>query len=398
MKIQQSPAHANQQVVDKTKQEKTNKSEQPLDVPGQDKLKNFMSAADQRLFIGAKSLMASLNKELNLEGSFSYSASSSQQIEIKSQQDSLLDKIDIEPISFDFEAVAKNVMEFVSGVIKGAQANGANDDKLKEMLEQAREGVDMGFEMAREELGDMDMLGDDVKQGMDKSYDLIQQGLSNLSDELFKPAQTESAGLVEQNLAMSEREQGSISVTTRDGDTVNISFASEMSMQLDKSVEQGSVSSQFSLSNNESFSFEVQGSLDKDELKAVSQLVKDIGKLADEFFNGDVEKAWQQANELDFDQSQIAQYALDFQEVKQVAVKQSYIGDSAPSPIATLSPYIKDLNQVLDDGQALFSGNNLKQMMNDIAQQQIELTDSLVTQSAENFSNFNQLLEDAQSS
>jgi len=398
MKIQQSPAHSNQQVIDKTKQEKANKPEQSNEVSGRDKLKDFMSAADQRLFIGAKSLMASLNKELKLDGSFSFSNSSSQQLDIKSGQSSLLDKIDVEPITFDFEAVAKNVMEFVSGVIKGAQAGGASDDKLKEMLEQAREGVDMGFEMARAELGDMDMLNDDVEQGMDKSYDLIQQGLTNLNDELFKPPQTESAGLAAQGLAMSEREQGSISVTTRDGDTVNISFANEMSMQLDKSIDQGRISSQFSLSNNQSFSFEVQGSLDKDELKAVSQLVQEIGKLADEFFNGDVEKAWQQANELDFDQQQIAQYALDFQEVKQVAVKQSYIGDSAPSSIATLSPYIKELNDVLDDGQALFSGNNLKQMMNDIAQQQIDLTDSLVSKSAENFVNFNQLLEDVQNS
>jgi hypothetical protein len=36
-------------------------------------------------------------------------------------------------------------MEFVSGVIKGAQSGGASDDKLNEMLAQAREGVDMGF-------------------------------------------------------------------------------------------------------------------------------------------------------------------------------------------------------------------------------------------------------------
>ena len=141
----------------------------------------------------------------------------------------------------------------------------------------------------------------------------------------------------------------------------------------------------------------MQGDLDQDELKAVSALVEDISKLADNFFNGDIEKAWQQANELDFDQGQIAQYALDFQEVKQVAVKQSYITEgSSGSPIATLSPYMKDLSQVLEQGADLFSGDNLKDMMRELAQQQIDMIDELTEKTAQDFVNFNQELADAQ--
>jgi len=252
----------------------------------------------------------------------------------------------------------------------------------------------MGFEQAREELGDMNMLSDDVKQGMDKSYDLIQGGIDALHQKLLNPQP--SVSIISEELAMSEHEEGSISITTLDGDEININFSNSMSLGYSQSADGGSFRSEMNLSSSHSFSFEVHGSLDEEELKSVASLVKDIGQLADEFFNGDIEQAWQQANTLDFDQSQIAQYALDFQEVKQVSLMQNYVSDTSASPIATLSPYMKDLNQVMAQGQELFAGDNLKQMMQEIAQQQVDLVDDLVMKSSSDFTDFNQQLLNAQ--
>jgi hypothetical protein len=47
-----------------------------------------------------------------------------------------------------------------------------------------------------------------------------------------------------------------------------------------------------------SFSFSVNGELDEDELKAIGQLVADANELTEEFFNGDIETAFNQALEL----------------------------------------------------------------------------------------------------
>jgi hypothetical protein len=395
MKIQPTAPSTYQPLSTKKDSEKGQATEPSSNVNKQEGLANIVSAANQALFIGAKSLMAALNKELKFDGTYSYSTSSSQSLEIKTIQGSIINKVDIEPITFDFEKVANNVMEFVSGVIKGAQSGGASDDKLNEMLAQAREGVDMGFEMAREELGGLDMLTDDVKLGMDKSYDLIQQGLSELSDELFNPQQSQNIQMVAQSMELSEHESASISITTLDGDNVNINFSNDMNLQYGQSSKAGQVINELSLSNNRTFSFSVEGVLDKKELKAVAELVKDISKLADDFFNGNIEKAWQQANELDFEPKQIAQYALDFEEVKQVSIKQNYSFDKSASPIAVLSPYINDLNKVIAQGNEIFSENNLKTMMRDIAQQQLEQVDSMVTM-AQQFIDFNQQLLDAQ--
>jgi len=392
MKIQQPVSSPNQKLMPQKPGGRDSVEPSSGEAAATDKRKDFGMGPNQQLFIGAQSLMAALNKELKLDGSFSFSSSKSENVSVKTEQTSILDKIDIEPISFDFEAVAKNVLEFVSGVIQGAKNSGVSDDKINEMFEQARAGVDMGFEQARGELGDMDMLSDDVKQGMDKSYALINGGIDDLHDSLFNPQQNNIAS---QNLAMSEQEQGSISITTEDGDEISISFQNKMSLDYSQSTQQGGVKTDMNLSRNHSFSFEVQGSLDKQELTSVASLVKEITTLADSFFNGDIEQAWQQASKLDFDQSQIAQYAFNFKEVKQVAITQNYAADKNDSPIATLSPYIKDLSQVMEQGEDLFSGDKLQKMMQQIAQQQVELVDELVGKSSQDFVDFNQQLSDA---
>ena len=359
--------------------------------------KDFLSTDNNRLLIGAKSLMSALNKELKLGGKLEFHSSINESVSIKLEGGSILDKIDIEPISFDFEEVAKNVMDFVGKAISGARDAGASDDKLAEMFAQAREGVDMGFEQARQELGDMDMLTDDVKEGMDRSYGLIQEGIDGLEDDIFnKPTASATPNVIARELGLQESEQGSISIKTRDGDDINISFGSTTTLAQSQSSTDNGYSSETSYSRSQSFSIEVNGDLDDDELKAINSLVEDISGLADEFFNGDVQKAFEQASELGFDAGQIAQFSLDFKEVKQVAVREHYAPGQTASPIATLAPYVKDLNDVMESGESLFAKDNLKQLMQDIAQQQVDALDDMLNKSAIDFTNFNQKLIDAQ--
>ncbi|MGB1298443.1 MAG: DUF5610 domain-containing protein [Psychrobium sp.] len=358
--------------------------------------KDFLTTDNNRLLIGAKSLMSALNKELKLGGKFEFHSSMSESVTIKTEGGSILDKIDVEPISFDFEEVAKNVMDFVGKAIMGAKESGASDDKLAEMFAQAREGVDMGFEQARQELGDMDMLSDDVKEGMDRSYGLITQGIDDLEADVFGKQATAAPSVVARELGLQETETGSISIKTRDGDDINISFGSSTTLAQSQQSSENGYSSETHYSRTQSFSIEVNGELDDEELKAINSLVEDISGLADEFFNGDVQKAFEQASELGFDASQIAQYSLDFKEVKQVAIREHYSSNASNSPFATLSPYVKDLNGIMESGESLFDKDNLKQLMQDVAEKQINALDDMLNKSAIDFSNFNQQLVDAQ--
>jgi len=362
--------------------------------------KERFSSENHRLLIGAKSLMSALNQELKLEGTFEFKASYSDGFSISTESGSILDKMDVEPISFDFEEVAKNVMDFLTSHIEGAKNGGASDEKLEELLAQARAGVEMGFEQARDELEGMNMLSDDVQEGMDRSYDLIGQGINDLESSLFEPASTE-ADLVEdsvinRDIGLQETEQGSISIKTLEGDEINISFGSETTLGQSQSFDGNQSSSQTSFNTTQSFSINVEGDLNDEELAAINGLVTNISKLADEFFNGDVQKAFEQASDLGFDSSQIAQFSLDFTEVKQVAVREHYAPSQSSSPIATISPYMQDLNEVMGNGKSLFSQDNLEQLMKGVAQEQLNMMDDMLSKSAVDFSNFNQQLIDAQ--
>ncbi|MGL5976109.1 MAG: DUF5610 domain-containing protein, partial [Aeromonas sobria] len=55
---------------------------------------------------------------------------------------------------FDFQSVADNVLQFVTGRLGAARADGKSDEDLTGMMEQARKGVDKGFGDARKQLGD----------------------------------------------------------------------------------------------------------------------------------------------------------------------------------------------------------------------------------------------------
>ena len=381
----------NQSVKSDKVAEKEGTDSKSAGVSEQEKIAKYNFSANHKLMIGAKSLMSALNRELKIESSQSFSA----RFEIGgTEKGSKLDKMDIKPISFDIEEVAKNVMDFVSNIVKAAKSGGADNEKLEELMAQAREGINKGFEMARKELGDMDLLSDDIKQGMEKSYNLIQDGLDKLNNDLFNLAPAAKANASELNLR--EEEQGNISIKTRDGDSIEISFANSASLSLSQSNSDGKNSRSIDINTSRSFSFKVEGNLDDDEKAAVGQLVQDIGVLADNFFNGNIEKAWQQAKDLGFDQSQIAEFSLDFKEVKQISVKEHYASSNDQSPIATIAPYLKDLNSVVEKSDSLLTGDNLKQLMKDIADQQLASIDQLTSSAGQLFADFNQQLLDAQ--
>jgi len=349
---------------------------------------------NQKLVIGAKMLMASLNQELTIDKSFSYESFSSTSISIKNGQ--ALDEIEVKPFEFDFEEVAKNVMDFVSGIITGAKEGGASDEKLNELLSQARSGIDQGFSQAREELKGFDIYTKDIEEGINKSYDAIQNSLTELENQLFPQASEQLVqGVNNQQIDLLEQEQASVSITTQDGDSININFSNLTSLSQQQQIVDGKLNQQINYNQSSSFSFEVDGDLDQDELKAVTSLVKDISQLADEFFNGDVEKAWQQAQELGFDDQEIAQFSFDFKEVKQVAIVEHYSQGSTDSPIATISPYIKDLNSIAKQADGLFDNDNLKQLMHDVADQQVQRIEGLQASAAQGFNDFNQQLLNA---
>ncbi|MBA6232067.1 MULTISPECIES: DUF5610 domain-containing protein [unclassified Colwellia] len=271
---------------------------------------------------------------------------------------------------FDFEAVARTVMDFVGGSILAAQANGASDDELKEMFEQGRAGANLGIDQAMGDLKDLSIFDDELGQGIEKSRDLINKNIDDLYKKIF-PAEKNSKSNIDiespkirnaalnSELYVSNSKKSDLSITTTDGDIVSISFSELQEYGNKKSARHQEsnrgVSENYTMVSSEynevNFSYSVDGDLDDEEKAAIEALIKDVNSLQKDFFSGNVVQAFEKSVELGFDNDQIANFSMDMQQTKTSYVSQSYteiaeFGErDLPSVNKELRPLIDFLGQ-----------------------------------------------------
>jgi len=327
---------------------------------------------------------------------------------------------------FDFEEIAKNVLKFVGGAIKNAQNKGADLDKLNDMFEQASSGVLKGIKLAEQDLAGF--LNEEITNGISQSKTLIEDGIAKLKDDIFNPQALELENPIQSivnstRVTYEKQESVELSIRTTEGDTVNITFedlqqfefnqkqlqrfsketesdnkvvdsetfdsnpntlaASETTKPVSDAVKRTDVNVEeleqvksdielikqntiFYQANT--FSFSVNGELDKDELKAIGQLIADTNELAEEFFNGDIETAFNQALELGFDEQELSSFALQLTKVVNTAVIKAYEtvsrfdSDSVDSdPAKAVKPvadYLEKLLKVLDGARLHLEDTN----------------------------------------
>lgn len=263
---------------------------------------------------------------------------------------------------FDFEKVANNVLAFVSNSIQQRFSQGASQDELKEKLEQAKNGVQRGFEGA---MSDLDGLIDkSLKQSIGKSQDLVENGLTKLENQYILPNES-SIDLSAQ--AYSKSNTGSFIIETADGDQVSINFErnfaqSKLQLQLNEGDELLTQSSILQTSNSQ-FDISISGELDGAELKAVHNLLEDAEKIANQFFYSDIESAYQTATELGFDSEKLAGFALQlrqtesssqlrqYDEIQNNSLSNKTQGPNEPKVIAE---YMNKMLDALENTQQVF--------------------------------------------
>lgn len=242
---------------------------------------------------------------------------------------------------FDFEAVAKNVMSFVNSSLNAAKSRGASSDELADMLGQARQGANEGIDEAIEELGDLNVLDEELSDGIENARDLINAGIdktegrilgNNLDDSASAPTLVSRAIGVSNESYSSKSNSSDLSITTADGDIVNISFSalkeSQSSESLNYYADQDSQGMSYQNSSSSysqmNFSYSVQGDLDEDELQAIQSLIEDISKIENDFFSGNIDEAFDKAVELGYDEEQLSSFSLELKQTQTNYVSQAY--------------------------------------------------------------------------
>ena len=322
---------------------------------------------------------------------------------------------------FDFEEIAKNVLNFVGGAIKNAQNRGANEGELNDLFKQATAGVLKGIKLAEQELAGF--LNEEIADGISQSKSLIQDGIANLKRDMFTPEaldleKSDKSVVNSTSVSYEKQESGELSIRTRDGDTVNITFEdlkqlefsqrqvqqwvkeadSEVTTEVPeqvtkptaavtsipitdgidkpdviveqaeeqqpstKTIEQNAVFYQENL-----FSFSVKGELDEVELKAIGQLVADANDLADEFFNGDIETAFKKALELGYDEQELSSFALQLTKIENTQVIKAYetvsrfdedsVDNDPAKAVKPVADYLDKLLNVLDGSRLRLEDN-----------------------------------------
>lgn len=212
-------------------------------------------------------------------------------------------------------------------------------------------------------------------------------GTTGSDDDFTASAQAIRAAAVSQQYQQSYAysETMTLSLTTQEGDVVQVDFrqlyAQYQSYSKTAGVEEGPSGARYFESTEEleatafeeRFGFSVQGDLNEDELSAIFDVFKAVDSLADEFFNGDVEAAFQQAQALEVDFAQIKNFNLDLQKTETITTAyqetQAYqntalptqASDVAKQNLAELPQYlqkwqsvIEEMNQHFEDARARF--------------------------------------------
>ena len=219
------------------------------------------------------------------------------------------------------------------------------------MFEQARYGVSKGIKLAEDELGDK--ATDEVKEGIANSKASIFDGIKDLETSIFDKTE-KNTSIVSNSLSIQKAELSEFSVRTRDGDEVRISFgmrenASKESFTLDN----GNSQSKLVYQQTTSFSMQVKGELDEGELKAIGNLVAQADDVANMFYRGNIEQAYEKALDIGYDNKELQSFALQLTKVESSQKIQKYgevqqYSDTPSADLKAPKAVAEYLNKVLN--------------------------------------------------
>ncbi|WP_188745294.1 DUF5610 domain-containing protein [Marinobacterium zhoushanense] len=229
---------------------------------------------------------------------------------------------------FTPEKVATRISDFVAAGLASAAQRGASDEQLKKLYQSALEGAEAGFAEAREVLDQLGVLQGAIAAQVDETETATRDALAAIAPGGNAPVFSSDSirlGIVER---FSNAEDMELTIRTQDGDAVTVRFSrnlqqeSSLALQSDES----GLAASFSLSRSErsEYRFSIEGDLDEGEIDALNNLIKDVSNLADEFFDGDVQKAFEQSAGLNFDSSELASMSLTMSYSRQYASASSY--------------------------------------------------------------------------
>ena len=203
--------------------------------------------------------------------------------------------------------------------------------------------------------------------------DTFKQSSPTKGDALSQIRSAMSFHSLEKSLSQS----ADVQIKTQEGDVISISFqslaeSSKTAFQLDQGNTQIRAYGE-SQSSKLDFSISIKGDLNEDEQKAIHQLMQKIKKVSKEFFQGDINAAFEHAQKLGFNSQQISSFSLDLNRTESVQAVAAYKQTSFPAQsvnadlLQQASDFLAETKNLLaDSAVALESLAEPKQSFSDL--------------------------------
>jgi hypothetical protein len=314
---------------------------------------------------------------------------------------------EFEPLSA--EKVAGNILGFIERRLQMDVAEGATQEQLQSRLEAGLAGFQKGFAEASEKLKALSMLSPEIEQDIGKTYDLVLSGIDALREKFLtdltenEPVAPARAAHEQARtlMASSSYEYASASsfsfqLMTAEGDKVTISASASQAYAVDyRYAAANSESLTASYSSNSASHWSIQGDLNEAEMTAIEDLLSQVNDLAANFFNGNLDEAFNQALSLGYDQEQITAFSLNLTQVEVQRVSTAYkqFNDSPLSNMENdlsqrllpLGQFVKDLLEALE-AASVFS--EPKFLLAELSEKVVAPDESAEVQPAERLRNF----------
>ncbi|WP_144393940.1 DUF5610 domain-containing protein [Pleionea sediminis] len=284
------------------------------------------------------------------------------------------------------EQAAGNILDFIQQRLAADKANGASTEKLNQSLNEAQKGFEKGFAEAKNIIEGMGLMSDKLSDEISDTYQRVTDGIEALRNAINEPSSGNSISRIDSSTEYSQNRSFSLDLVTQDGDKVSIDIrrslnASEStSYQNSDGQESLQLDRQFSFSGQ--FELNVQGELDEDELQAINNLLSDVDSIANDFYSGRLDQAFNAATQINFDASELSSLDLDLKQTTRVSAITAYQSNSElpeQPPVPNIGDLFSRVDKLVKEAESFLEPRKL---INDIADG-LNLIDSQLSNDSE---------------
>ncbi len=274
---------------------------------------------------------------------------------------------------FDVSALVDQIWSFASNRIAQAEADGASEEELDSLWRAAEKGVEAGFGEARDILEDLGELDEPLAMKIDSAYGQlmdkiasrgVEEDVSETSNNVDSSAVSSRQALVDRSVSLYqyERQTFSLDLTTAEGDKIQIRAFNEAGASMEDDRFGNYSSTRWSSGQSSGYSLVVQGNLNEQETADLDALLAEVNELAAEFYEGDLNTAYEMAAELDITGSSLMSLDLSMREVEtksaEVYAETAGQRSSLPQGLAPLREYADKLIAAQENWQNRFNSND----------------------------------------